>query len=242
MPRRSRIRLPGLPLHIVQRGVNRTACFLSDGDRMHYLDLLGRAAAGEGCSVHAYVLMSNHVHMLVSPSEPSSPSRMMKRLGEVYVAHFNKRHGRTGTLWEGRFKSSVVDSALYLLQCYRYIELNPVRAGMVTRPRDHPWSSYRANAEGAASILLTPHPEYIALAATVEERCATYRRLFGAAMSDDELELMRRSINSGSPLGSSEFVAQMELRTGRQLHRNKGGRPRRKPGSVPGIISGFPAP
>ena len=173
MPRRSRIRLPGLPLHTVQRGVNRTACFLSDGDRMHYLDLLGRAAAGEGCSVHAYVLMSNHVHMLVSPSEPSSPSRMMKRLGEVYVAHFNKRHGRTGTLWEGRFKSSVVDSALYLLQCYRYIELNPVRAGMVTRPRDHPWSSYRANAEGAASILLTPHPEYIALAATVEERCAS---------------------------------------------------------------------
>lgn len=248
MPRRPRLRLPGLPLHVIQRGVNRAACFHSDSDRALYTELLGSAAIAQGCSIHAYVLMGNHVHVLLTPAEAGSASRMMKQLGERYVPKFNERHGRTGTLWEGRFKSAVVDSDSYFLRCHRYIELNPVRAGMVTHPRDYPWSSYRANAEGAGSFLLTAHPVYLALADDDGERLAAYRTYFGAELRDSELHLIRGSINSGIPLGDGGFVADLERQTGRRLSPNKGGRPRArtangdcrtfgKPGSDPGFVT-----
>ncbi|HEY2629789.1 MAG TPA: transposase, partial [Usitatibacter sp.] len=174
MPRRARLRISGLPLHVIQRGVNRAACFRSDRDRRRYLALLADAALLQGCRIHAFVLMTNHVHLLMSGDEPDSSSRMMKSLGERYVPEFNRRHGRTGTLWEGRFRSSVIDTERYLIECQRYIELNPVRAGMVLHPREYPWSSYRTNAEGRPSRLVIGHECYLRLASTDDERRAAY--------------------------------------------------------------------
>ncbi|MFZ3323392.1 MAG: transposase [Usitatibacter sp.] len=221
MPRRPRLRLPELPLHVVQRGVNRTPCFRSESDRTRYLELLEESAFLENCRIHAYVLMDNHVHLLLSPKEPASTSRMMKRIGERYVQEFNKRNVRTGTLWEGRFRSSVVDSERYLIQCQRYIELNPVRAGIVKHPHDHAWSSYRTNAEGAVSFLVTPHPLYLALATTEAERLAAYRRLFVGAIPSEVVRRIRVSINSGAPLADEDFIVNLERQTGWALARGK---------------------
>ena len=140
MARRPRIDAPGIPQHVIQRGVNRCACFHDDLDREFYLAAIGEVAGLHACSIHAYVLMTNHVHLLVTGQQTSSVSAMMQSLGRRYVRRFNNRHGRSGTLWEGRFKSSLVDSEQYLLTCYRYIEMNPVRARMVADPGDHAWS------------------------------------------------------------------------------------------------------
>lgn len=173
----------------------------------------------EGCKIHAYVLMSNHVHLLLSPEERDSASRMMKSLGERYVPEFNKRHGRTGTLWEGRFRSSVIDTERYFIECQRYIELNPVRADIVLHPREYPWSSYRTHAEGRASPFLTGHACYLSLASTDRERQAAYQKLFGESMSKEELRRIRVSINSGAPLGDTEFIAALEREAGRSVAR-----------------------
>jgi putative transposase len=219
MPRHARLRLPGLPLHVIQRGVNRAACFRSDRDRRRYLALLADAAMNEGCKIHAFVLMTNHVHLLLSPEERESASRMMKSLGERYVPEFNRRHQRTGTLWEGRFRSSVVDTERYFMECQRYIELNPVRADIVLHPREYPWSSYRTNAEGRASRLVTPHACYLSLASTEQDRRAAYQKLFAGSISKEELRRIRASINSGAPLGDGEFVAALEREAGRTVAR-----------------------
>ncbi|HLX23621.1 MAG TPA: transposase [Usitatibacter sp.] len=213
--------MPGLPLHVIQRGVDRARCFRSQSDRSRYLELLEEAAFLSKCSIHAYVLMDNHVHLLASPQEPASISKMMKRIGERYVQGFNKRHGRTGTLWEGRFRSSLVETERYFLHCQRYIELNPVRAGLVRHPHDHPWSSYRANAEGATSFILAPHPQYLALASTELERREAYRRLFAGAIPGDLVHRIRVSINSGAPLADEEFIVNLERQTGCTLSRGK---------------------
>jgi putative transposase len=157
MPRHARLQLPGYPLHVVQRGHNRAWCFHIDNDFATYLGLLEESCALYPCDIHAYVLMPNHVHLLVTPAQPENISRAMRRLGQRYVQHFNRAHARTGAMWEGRFKSIPVDSRPYLLKCQRYIEQNPVRAGLVAHPRDYPWSSYRYNAEGWPSTLLKPH-------------------------------------------------------------------------------------
>src|SRR3954471_7167052 len=149
MPRPPRIVRAGQTLHLVQRGNNRTACFTCDQDRAYFAHLLRRIGERTGCAIHAYVLMRNHVHLLLTVSEARSPSRMMQTLGRRYVRYFNDRVERTGTLWEGRFRSSVIDSERYFFQCSRYIEMNPVRAGLAMRPVDYPWSSYRCNALGA---------------------------------------------------------------------------------------------
>ena len=148
MARLQRIVVPGQALHIVQRGNNRQAVFFAEEDYLFYLDSLGRAAENTGCQIHAYVLMSNHVHLLVTPQSEEGPSRLMQSVGRSYVRYVNAAYRRSGTLWEGRFKSALIDSERYLLVCSRYIELNPVRARMVERPDDYRWSSYRANALG----------------------------------------------------------------------------------------------
>src|SRR5258706_3286643 len=163
MPRHARLRIAGHPLHIIQRGVNRAACFAGDSDRILYLALLEELAGQQACAIHAYVLMTNHVHLLLSGDRSDAPSALMKHLGQRYVQTFNRKHGRTGSLWEGRFRSSIVDSDGYLLRCQRYIEMNPIRAGMVTRPDDYPWSSYASNANGAPSTILSPHWLYLSL-------------------------------------------------------------------------------
>jgi len=163
MPRMSRLALPGVPLHLVQRGNNRQACFFHEADYSFYLQSLFACAARYHVAVHAYVLMTNHVHILATPADKSGVSRMMQLLGAIYVTNINATYRRTGSLWEGRFKSSLVDSGSYCLACYRYIELNPVRAGMVLRPGDYRWSSYGVNACGHASAGIEPHEQWRAL-------------------------------------------------------------------------------
>ena len=162
MARLPRLDLPGVPQHVVQRGNNRMPCFLDDEDRLAYLELLRQACLHHGCALHAYVLMDNHVHLLLTPSAQGAVSRMMQMLGRSYVGQFNGRHRRTGTLWEGRYKACLVESEAYLLACQRYIELNPVRAWIVSEPGAYRWSSHGANAYGQEDARLTPHPVYIA--------------------------------------------------------------------------------
>ena len=162
MPRQARLEIPGIPLHITQRGVNRCAIFLDDDDRRHYLNLLADSAKQYALRLHAYVLMGNHVHLLISSDEAGTVSRAMRQLGQNYVTAINRRHRRTGTLWEGRFKSCLVDSERCLLTAYRYIELNPVRAAMIAAPWDHPWSSVHANLARQHDPLVTPHSAFSA--------------------------------------------------------------------------------
>lgn len=202
MPRPRRLVLPSVPLHLIQRGNNRTPCFASRNDYLAYLDMLRECAFDCACAVHAYVLMTNHVHLLLSPADEDSASTMMQRLGRRYVLYFNRRHARTGTLWEGRFRSSLVQDARYLMICHRYIELNPVRAGMVDAPADYPWSSHRANAFGQPDSLLTPHSLYTRLGEDPGARGAAYRHLFSEAIPDETLDQLRQAGHGNRPLGS----------------------------------------
>lgn len=178
MPRRARLSIAKIPWHIVQRGNNRLPCFFTTGNYSRYLELLASQSAKFNCAVHAYCLMTNHVHLLITPAHANSASLMMKSLSQRYVQHINKKYERTGTLWDGRYKSCLIQERRYLLACYRYIELNPVQAGMVTNPEDYPWSSYKFNAEGSSSSLITPHAEYLQLSNTKSKRLKEYKSLF----------------------------------------------------------------
>lgn len=174
MPRRPRLELPGLPMHVTQRGVNRCAIFIVDDDRHHYRRLLREACSKYAVTLHAFVLMDNHVHLLLTPTQAGGLSRTMREAGQSYVQAFNARHGRCGTLWQGRFKSCLVDSDRYLLTVIRYIELNPVRAAMVTAPEDYQWSSVHTHLGKACDPLITLHPTYLALGSLPAERHAAY--------------------------------------------------------------------
>ena len=160
MPRRPRLELAGVPLHIIQRGNNRSACFFADDDYRFYLEHLGQACIHQGIELHAYVLMTNHVHLLMTPEDQEGISRVMQSIGRRYVQYINKAYQRCGTLWESRHKASLVDAERYLLCCYRYIELNPVAANMVEHPGDYPWSSYCHNAFGHKNQIITQHDLY----------------------------------------------------------------------------------
>lgn len=226
MARLPRLDLPQIPQHVIQRGNNRQPCFASDEDYARYRQDLADAANQCGCAIHAYVLMTNHVHLLVTGNERGSVSRMMQRLGRRYVVYFNARYRRTGTLWEGRFKSGLVDSSRYLLTCYRYIELNPVRAAMVTDPAECRWSSYRGNALGEPDRLITPHPLYLALGAEGSARRSAYRALFKQALGDDELADIRNHVQQQKALGTPRFQAEIEALLGRKAAVRPRGRPR----------------
>lgn len=191
MPRRARLEMPGIPLHIMQRGVNRAAIFVDDDDRRHYLALLRATLHKHGVALHAYVLMGNHVHLLASAAQPGSVSRALRIHGQCYVQSFNRRHRRTGTLWEGRFKSCLVDSDRYLMTVYRYIELNPVRAAMVATPDEHPWSSVHAHLGQRTDPLLTPHPVLDTLGCDARSRAAAYRAWLHESIDASELRAIR---------------------------------------------------
>ena len=225
MVRRARLSLPGIPWHIIQRGNNRTACFYADEDYCCYLDHLKAQAHKYHCEVHAYVLMTNHVHLLVTPKKEDSAARLMKNLGQRYVQYINRTYRRSGTLWEGRFRSCLTQSEDYVLACYRYIELNPVRANMVKHPRDYPWSSYRSNAEGKANALLTPHGQYLTLARDVNKRSEVYRGLFKAHVDDIDNQI-RTATNGNYVLGNKRFQSQIERSLGRRVTKGKAGRPK----------------
>lgn len=228
MPRQPRLDLPGIAQHIVQRGNDRQPCFFEDADRRRYLEDLREAALKHGCDVHAYVLMTNHVHLLVTPSDAGQISAMMQSLGRRYVGYVNVRHHRTGTLWEGRYKACLVDSESYLLRCYRYIEMNPVRAGMVAAPSDYPWSSHASNAHGIADPLLHRHPCYLQLGQDEQARRQRYRELFDQIPNDDELDSIRLHLQRQHALGSDRFRAAIEAQLNRRAGPAKIGRPRKR--------------
>lgn len=201
MPRPPRVAYGGVPLHLVQRGVNRAPCFIGEDDYRLYLDCLRNAAQTVGCLIHAYVLMTNHVHLLATPAHDAAASQMMQRVGRIYVRAFNERHGRTGTLWEGRFRSSLIDSERYLLVCQRYIEENPVRAGMVRDPRDYAWSSHRHYADGKRDPVVHAHAVYRQLGSTPESRIAEYRRHFAQPTAPEVLDCIRTAVHRQRTLG-----------------------------------------
>ncbi len=216
--------LPDVAVHIIQRGNNRTTCFFADEDYARYLFHLERLAPRFGCAVHAWCLMTNHVHLLVTPSAADSCALLMKNLGQRYVQQVNRNRDRSGTLWEGRFRSSLVQSETYLLTCYRYIELNPVRAGMVGHPGEYPWSSYRVNAEGARSGLVVPHPEYLRLGESWETRRRAYRGLVAEQVGDRMTEEIRAATNGGYALGDKAFQDRVGFELGRPAVRGMPGR------------------
>lgn len=227
MPRRPRIHLDGVPLHIVQRGHNRQPCFFADADYVAYLECLGDAARRTGCQLHAYALMTNHVHLLLTPADAQAVPRLMVSLGRRYVPYVNAAYQRSGTLWEGRYKSSLIQSESYLLACMRYIELNPVRAGICPDPAQYRWSSYRANALGETNPLLTPHPLYAALDPNDTYRQAAYRDLFDQVLSDKTMTDIRLALNQTQPLGNSRFLDTIEQATGQRREAKPRGRPRK---------------
>ena len=227
MPRKPRFFLPGYATHVIQRGNNRQPIFWEDGDYRCYLSILGQAREKYGCAIHAYVLMSNHAHLLVTPAEKTSISRMMQYVGRLFVPYINKKYGRTGTLWEGRFKASIVDNTKYALACYRYIELNPVRAGMVQKSLDYRWSSHLHNAYGVDNELLTPHRAYSSLGVSLDQRTMSYRSLFNQTCEEAELSLIRNYVQSGTPLGEGRFCAEVKSLLSRDLGLPGRGRPQK---------------
>ena len=227
MPRQPRPDLAGVPQHVVQRGNDRQPCFYVEDDYRRYLTGLREAAIRYGCLVHAYVLMTNHVHLLVTPSSAGAVSRMMQWLGRQYVGYINGRYRRTGTLWEGRYKSCLVDTERYLLTCYRYIELNPVRAAMVADPADYVWSSYRANAQSLPNAVVVPHVEYLRLGAAEAQRCAAYRELFKEVLSAERLAEIRAYVQQQRVLGTPRFQREIEAMIGRCASVRPAHRPKR---------------
>lgn len=219
MPRRPRLVVRDVPLHIIQRGNNKQNCFFTDSDYLVYLDLLRRGANSAECMVHAYVLMSNHVHILITPGDEQGPGSMMKAIGERYVRYLNERYGRTGTLWDGRYRSCLVHDETYLFVCHRYIELNPVRAGMVAHPSLYRWSSHRCNAYGEVDLIITPHKLVTALATDTHARSHAYRQLFAGSEKKQELSQLRDATNSNYACGSIEFHEAMGQLLGRQVAR-----------------------
>jgi putative transposase len=205
MARRKRYFLKNQPLHVIQRGNNRQAIFFEPEDYRQYLEWLGEAAHEYGLAIHAYVLMTNHVHLLAAPADGESLPRTMQSLGRRYVRYVNRGHRRTGTLWEGRYRAAPVDSGAYFFDCCRYIELNPVRARLAARAADWRWSSYRAHAQGAADEILSEHRLYRALGRTAAERQREYRLRFRMPTDDEFVAELRQATNGGWPVGSDRF-------------------------------------
>lgn len=226
MPRRPRIVVPGLPLHVTQRGVDRGACFFDAGDRVFWLAQLTELAAALDVAVHAYVQMTNHFHLLLTPALTEGPGLLMKHLGQRYVAYVNRTYARSGTLWEGRYRSCLVESEAYLLACMRYIELNPVRARLVTHPRDWPWSSFRANADGLADPAVTPHGLLLGLGTNGPVRRAAYRTLFDQPLADEAVTAIRRATAGNHALGSRRFAEEIARMLGRRVTPGRPGRRR----------------
>lgn len=227
MPRHPRIDVPGLPQHIVQRGIDRQACFFTDSDRLRYLADLRHIARELDCAIHAYVLMTNHVHLLATPRATGDIGRMMQALGRRYVRAVNDRYGRSGSLWEGRFKASLVESERYLLACQRYIELNPVRAALVADPGEYAWSSYRAHALGVPDPLLRSHATYEAMAADPVARRDAWRRWVAADIAPGEIEAIRFYLQRQQALGTERFQQQVGALLGRRAGPGRAGRPSR---------------
>ena len=227
MPRQPRYFYPGIVVHVVQRGNDRAPVFVSPDDRQYYLAYWSEAARVHDVAIHAYVLMGNHVHLLLSPSRNDSLPRAVQAVGRRYVRRFNTVHGRTGTLWEGRYRATAVESEQYLFVCMRYIELNPVRAGIVKHPLEYPWSSAHANAIGKRDPLVKPHPLFAAIGNSIDERQRAYLPGLTAPIESEALSAIRDATNFEWALGGSAFCAGIGITGGRRGTRIPKGRPAR---------------
>ncbi|MGC9385838.1 MAG: transposase [Hydrogenovibrio sp.] len=225
MPRLERITPVGVPVHVIQRGNNRQVIFADESDFKVFASWLKTYSERFGVAVHAWCFMTNHVHLLCTClSENNAISKMMQTLGRQYVHYFNKKYERTGTLWEGRYRSCIVDEETYFFELYRYIELNPVRAGMVEAPDQYSWSSYPVNALGKESDLCTPHPQYLALGNSAKIRQANYRSLFQELLEEPLIEEIRQMTNKSLAIGSERFKLEIETLTNRRVHAKARGR------------------
>jgi putative transposase len=225
MPRKRRFYQPGIPVHVFQRGHNREPVFFDDQDYLAYLRFLKASADALGCLIHAYVLMTNHVHLLVTPAAANDISSLFQGIGRHFVPYINNAYQRRGSLWEGRHKGHILETEAYFMICMRYIEMNPVRAGMVEHPGQYRWSSYAANAQGIDNAIIQPHELYLSLGKSSEARLAAFRGLFATEINPDELDLIRACLHSGRPLGNDRFKKKIESVVGGTVGFSKRGRP-----------------
>src|SRR6185437_5829122 len=225
MARMGRYFVAGQSLHVIQRGNNRQAIFIEDRDYAQYHEWLAWAASEYGCAVHAYVFMTNHVHLLLTPDKKDSLPGMMQSLGRRYVRMFNVRYARSGTLWEGRYRAAPIDGDAYFFSCCRYIELNPVRAKMTAHPRDYPFSSYRANALGETDALVREHALFKRLGRNTEDRRKAYRALFQSKLEQTFIDALRAATNGGWALGDERFQRQIAQAAKRRATLLPKGRP-----------------
>jgi putative transposase len=225
MPRKPRFYLPGTPVHIVQRGHSREPVFFENDNYSAYLEWLEQASERYGCAIHAYVLMTNHIHILATPDSQNSISQMMQYLGRHYVPYINHNYGSSGSIWEGRYKASMIHEDEYLLTCMRYIELNPVRANMVKTPGAYRWSSFRANGRGESNTLVQPHSLYHSLGRTRQHRQDTYQALFKTHIDNKVMENIRSAWQTGTPLGNEEFRRKVEDKLKCRVGQARRGRP-----------------
>ncbi|MEG1968927.1 MAG: transposase [Burkholderiaceae bacterium] len=233
MARLPRLSLAGLPHHVIQRGNDRQLIFRDAEDHVRYLQCLRDTASEQGVAIHAYVLMPNHVHLLATPATDDALARVMQSLGRRYVRWFNDRHGRTGTLWEGRFRSAPIEAERYLLACSRYIEMNPVRAGLAAEPASYPWSSHAHHIGRRIDLLVTDHSVYWGLGNTPFDRQAQYRSMFELDSSDAGfMDRLRDGTNRGWALGSDDFLGSLRVNSSRPMTPKPRGRPKKSVESV----------
>jgi len=228
MPRKPRFIVPDVPVHVVQRGRSREPVFYDDADYLVYLRRLKDAAERYHCKIHAYVLMTNHIHILATPSDTQGISRMMQYIGRHYVPYINRTYGGSGSIWEGRYKANLVQDEIYLLTCMRYIELNPVRANMTNTPEQYRWSSFHRNGRGQKDEIVTPHDLYHRLGKNEENRRFCYASLFEVHVSDCELDDIRKAWQTGTPLGNDSFRQKIEDNLGCTVGQSRRGRPNLK--------------
>lgn len=232
MARLPRLVVPHQPHHLIQRGNDRQPIFRESEDYGVFLKWLREAARQYAVAIHAYVLMPNHIHLLITPADAQGMGKMMQWVGRFYVPWFNRKYGRTGTLWQGRFKATVIDSERYFMTCCRYIELNPVRAGIVADPEQYPWSSYAHHVGSKGDPFITGHPLYWALGNTPFDREAAYKALAEQALTDDEILALQEATEKGWALGSERFMASLERQVHRRVRPAGRGRPAKKPMDV----------
>lgn len=229
MARLPRLSLPGYPHHVMQRGNNRQPIFTGPADYQFFLPLLEEAARQFRVALHAYVLMDNHFHLLATPESADALPRMMQAVGRRYVSYFNRSHGRTGTLWEGRYRSTLIQASSYLFPCMAYLDLNPVRAGLAVNPVGYPWSSYGHYAGLHSDKRVTPHPLFWTLGNTPFAREAAYTEMVRDGVSADQIAALTETVLRGWALGDPEFIAELQKNTTRRVGKTRVGRPARQP-------------
>lgn len=229
MARWPRLLAPGFPIHVTQRGHSRGPVFLDELDFARFRDALVHASVRAGCAIHAYALMSNHIHMLLTADDPLGPAQLMRSVGSRFVRDWNRRHRRSGTMWEGRFRSSIVETDRYFLACSRYIDMNPVRAGMVSRANRYAWSSYRHLAEGAPDEVVSPHAVYAALGTNAESRQHAYATFCAQRQAPHAYDAIRVAVRGGAAVGDVQFLSRLGALLQRRVTRHVHGGDRRSP-------------